>query len=191
MKDDHIKNYVRAQMPDKRWQHTLGVIETAVKLANKYGADANKAHLAALLHDLAKYWPADKLREIIIEQQLYPDMLEYDVQLLHSHVGAFVAEAELAIKDEEVLDAVRFHTSGRDNMTILDKIVCLADYIEPGRVFPGVDHIRDLSEKSLEEALVAGLDSTISFLISKGKKIYPLTVLARNSLIDELRRHAS
>ena len=68
-------------------------------------------------------------------------MLEYDVQLLHSHVGAFVAETELAIKDEEVLDAVRFHTSGRDNMTILDKIVCLADYIEPGRDFPGVDHI--------------------------------------------------
>ncbi len=100
-------------MTDKRWQHTLGVIETSVQLAQQYGADADKAYLAALLHDVAKYWPADKQREIIVQHQLYPDMLEYDVQLLHSHVGAFVAEAQFAIKDEEVLDAIRFHTSGR------------------------------------------------------------------------------
>jgi HD superfamily phosphohydrolase YqeK len=72
-------------------------------------------------------------------------------------------------------------------MTLLDKIVCLADYIEPGRNFPGVDRIRELADQSLERALIAGFDSTIQYLIAQGKKIYPLTMLARNSLIDELR----
>ena len=188
---DHIKQYVKEQMSEKRWQHTLGVMESSVKLATKYGANPDKAYLASLLHDVAKYWPVDKLREIIVSEQLYPDMLEYDNQLLHSHVGAYVAQTQFNIRDEEVLDAIRFHTSGRENMTLLEKIVCLADYIEPGRDFPNVERIRALAEQSLEKALIAGIDSTISFLIAKGKKIYPLTVLARNSLIDEIRGHAS
>jgi len=179
--------YVREQMPERRWTHTLGVMETAVQLANRYGADPEKADLAALWHDVAKYWPVEQQREIILREQLYPDMLEYDDALLHSHIGAVVAQSEFGIEDEEVLDAIRYHTSGREHMTLLDKVVCLADYIEPGRNFPGVDHIRELSEHSLEQALVAGLDSTIQFLLSKGKKIYPLTMLARNSLIDHMK----
>jgi len=191
MNREQIVAYVREQMPERRWAHTLSVVETSVRLAKQYGADPVKADLAALLHDVAKYWPAERQRELIIKHQLYPDMLDYDVQLLHSHIGAYVAETQFGIRDEEVLDAIRYHTSGREHMTLLDKIVCLADYIEPGRDFPGVDRIRELAEHSLERALVAGFDSTIQHLIAQGKKIYPLTMLARNCLIDELRGHAN
>lgn len=187
MNREQIIAYVREQMPERRWMHTLGVMETAVRLAERYGADPVKADLAAILHDVAKYWPAERQRELIEKHQLYPDMLDYDVQLLHSHIGAHVAETQFGITDAEVLDAIRFHTSGRAGMTLLDKIVCLADYIEPGRNFPGVDRIRELADQSLERALIAGFDSTIQYLIAQGKKIYPLTMLARNSLIDELR----
>jgi predicted HD superfamily hydrolase involved in NAD metabolism len=84
-----------------------------------------------------------------------------------------------------VLDAVRYHTSGREGMSLLEKIICLADYIEPGRQFPGVDEIRELAGHSLELALVAGFDSTIRYLMEQRKPIYPLTVLARNSLLRE------
>lgn len=189
MNRDILIQAVQKQMPAKRWEHTLGVMETAASLANLYGADAKKADLAAILHDYVKYWPVEKMREIIVEQGFPEQLLYYGKELWHAPVGAFIVSREFGIDDEEVLDAIRYHTSGREQMALLDKVVCLADYIEPGRDFSGVNHLRDLAKHSLEEALVAGFDSTIQFLIQQGKKIYPLTVHARNSLLDELKKN--
>lgn len=184
---EELMTAVSGQMPERRWAHTQGVMESAVRLAERYGEDPVKADLAALLHDVAKYWPIERQEAVIRDHGLNLELLEYDKQLLHAEVGAFVARTEYGITDVEVLDAIRYHTSGRIGMTRLDKIICLADYIEPGRDFPGVDRIRQLAEQSLEEALVAGLDSTISFLIEKKKRIFPLTVLSRNDLILQLQ----
>lgn len=181
---------VSSQMPEKRWLHTQGVMETAVQLAHQYGADPEKADLAAILHDVAKYWPVVKLKEVLVENGLNDELLEHDKQLWHAEVGAFVAERDYGITDQEVLNAIRYHTSGRVQMTLLEKIVCLADYMEPGRDFPGVNNIRELAKHSLEEALAAGLDSTISFLLSRKQVIYPLTVLARNDLIKQLEANS-
>lgn len=183
---DELLDIVSAQMPARRWTHVEGVMATSVSLAERYGADPVKADLAALLHDLAKFWPIERQEAVMREHELNPELLEYDKQLLHSEVAAFVAEHEYGIDDPEVLDAIRYHTSGRVGMTLLDKIVCLADYMEPGRNFPGVERIRELAEHNLEQALVAGFDSTISFLIEKKKIIFPLTVLARNDLVRQL-----
>lgn len=174
---------VSDQMPDKRWKHTLGVMESSVQLAQRYGADPERAETAAILHDVAKYWPVERMREIIEQNGLSTELLKYDKQLWHAEVGAFAAEHDYGITDTEVLDAIRYHTSGRENMSLLEKIVCLADYIEPGRDFPGVDEIRRLAKVSLEEGLVAGLDSTISLLLEKRRIVFPLTVLARNDLV--------
>jgi predicted HD superfamily hydrolase involved in NAD metabolism len=174
---------VSDQMPDKRWKHTLGVMESSVKLAQRYGADPERAETAAILHDVAKYWPVERMREIIEQNGLSTELLKYDKQLWHAEVGAFAAEHDYGITDTEVLAAIRYHTSGRENMSLLEKIVCLADYIEPGRDFPGVDEIRRLAKVSLEEGLVAGLDSTISLLLEKRRIVFPLTVLARNDLV--------
>jgi len=177
----------RRQMPEKRWIHTLGVIGAARELAERFGGDKEKAELAALLHDYAKAWPTERMERIIREQGLPQDLLEYDKELWHAHVGAWAVREAHGIADEEVLDAIRYHTSGREGMTLLEKIVCLADYIEPGRNFPGVERIRELSRHSLEEALAAAFDTTILFLVERGRPIYPLTVLARNDLLRQAR----
>jgi len=178
-----IMERVRAQMPERRWAHTEGVMAAAVRLAERHGADPAKAELAAILHDVAKYWSIEDQKRALIESGEAGDLLEYDPQLWHAHVGAYVAKRDYGVQDPEVLDAIRWHTSGRVGMTVLDKVVCLADYIEPGRDFPGVDRIRETAEHSLEQALVFGFDSTIAFLLAKGRPIYPLTVMARNDLI--------
>jgi predicted HD superfamily hydrolase involved in NAD metabolism len=185
-----ISERVRAQMPERRWAHTAGVMETAVSLAERYGADPAKAELAAILHDVAKYWKIEDQKRELIESGEAGDLLEYDPQLWHAHVGAYVARRDYGIEDQEVLDAIRWHTSGRIGMTTLEKVVCLADYMEPGREFPGVDRIREEAVRSLDRALVLGFDSTITFLLANGRPIYPLTVLARNDLIRLLDKEA-
>ena len=187
---DELIEAVSSQMPAKRWEHTKGVMETAVILAGRFGADPVKVDLAAILHDVAKYWPVQKLHQMMVEHKLSDELLHYDKQLWHAEVGAFVAEHEYGVTDAEVLDAIRYHTSGRIGMTLLDKVVCLADYMEPGRDFPGVNNIRELANHSLEEALAAGFDSTIGYLLSRRQIIFPLTVLARNDLIKQLEANS-
>ncbi|MEC0230546.1 bis(5'-nucleosyl)-tetraphosphatase (symmetrical) YqeK [Paenibacillus alba] len=188
MKREQLIAAVKEQMPERRWLHTLGVMETSVILANRFGGDPVKADLAAILHDYCKYWPVQEQAKIIRENDLPQDLLAFDKELWHSHAGAYIAKAQFGIEDEEILDAIRYHTSGREQMTLLDKIVCLADYMEPGRDFPAVGLIRELAEHSLEKALIAGFDSTIGFLLSKGKRIYPLTILTRNDLIHQINK---
>lgn len=183
---DLLKEATRSQMPDKRWKHTLGVVQTAIELAERFGGDVRKAELAALLHDYSKSWQTSRMEQIIREHRLPEELLDYDKELWHAHVGAWAVQTEHGIDDEEVLDAIRYHTSGRETMTQLDKIVCLADYMEPGRDFPGVERIRALATVSLEEALIAGFDSTIALLLERGRRIFPLTVAARNGLIQQL-----
>jgi len=191
MDREQLIETVRTQMPEKRWQHTLGVMETAVVLARRFGADPLKADLAAIVHDYCKYWPIKEQERIVRENGLPQDLLDYGPELLHSHAGAFIAKTQLGIDDEEVLDAIRYHTSGRERMTLLDKVVCLADYIEPGRDFPAVHNIRQIAEHSLERALAASFDSTLAFLLDKGKLIYPLTILSRNGLLCEINNEQS
>lgn len=182
---------VQSHMPDRRWRHTIGVMQTAVDLAERFGADPAKAELAALLHDLAKHWPVEE-QVRILEQAEPPSrfpaslLLSYDAALLHAPVAACVAETRYGITDGEVLDAIRFHTTGRERMTLLDKVLCLADYIEPGRHFPGVADMRKLAETDVNRALLAGFESTITFLVQKGKKLFPLSIEARNGLLDDI-----
>ncbi|MBO7746515.1 bis(5'-nucleosyl)-tetraphosphatase (symmetrical) YqeK [Paenibacillus sp. MWE-103] len=187
MTRDEMMAAVKAEMPERRWTHTLGVMATSVVLAERFGGDPERAERAAILHDVAKYWPTARMETIIREQHLPEELLHYDKELWHAPVGAFVAQRDYGVDDPEILDAIRYHTSGREGMTRMDKIVCLADYMEPGREFPGVAHIRELAEHSLEQALIAGFDSTISYLLQQGKRIFPLTVAARNDLILRLR----
>jgi predicted HD superfamily hydrolase involved in NAD metabolism len=190
MERNALLEAVRGQMPEKRWKHTLGVMETSVILAKRFGADPEKADLAAILHDVAKYWPIDRMAETIRSGGLPAALLAQDKELWHAPVGAYVAAQEYGVKDEDVLNAIRYHTSGREGMSKLEMVVCLADYMEPGRSFPGVDKIRELAEHSLERALVAGFDSTVAHLLDKGKRIEPLTILARNDLIMRMNKEA-
>ncbi|USK69281.1 bis(5'-nucleosyl)-tetraphosphatase (symmetrical) YqeK [Peribacillus asahii] len=178
---------VKAQLTEKRYVHTLGVAESAVELAERYGADVKKAELAAIFHDYAKFRPKEEMKQIILEQNITKDLLDYHSELWHAPVGAYLVEQEAGITDQEVLDAIAYHTSGRIGMTLLDKIVYLADYIEPGRSFPGVEEVRKLAEQSLDVAVIQAVRNTINFLMTKKQVIYPATFHTYNDLIKNLK----
>ncbi|WP_339064169.1 bis(5'-nucleosyl)-tetraphosphatase (symmetrical) YqeK [Tepidibacillus marianensis] len=175
---------MKKEVTDYRYTHSLGVAETAKHLAQKYGADSVKAELAGILHDFAKFWAKEKL-ELTIKANsiLEQDLLDYNAELWHGPVASILIQERFDIHDEEIVLAVRYHTSGRENMSLLEKVVCLADYIEPSRQFPGVEEIREIAEQDIDEALRLALDGTIQFLIKKKMKIYPLTMIARNNLL--------
>ncbi|MDR6225114.1 bis(5'-nucleosyl)-tetraphosphatase (symmetrical) YqeK [Desmospora profundinema] len=179
---------VRAQMPRTRWEHTLRVVDTAKVLAERFGADVEKAETAALLHDYCKFWPVGKMRRMIWDKGLPRDLLEHNTELWHAFVGAEAVREELGVGDDEILNAIRYHTSGRPHMSLLEQVIFVADVIEPGRRYPGVDEIRKLAETDLERALLQSLDNTLRFLIDRCQKVYPLTLAARNDLVDRVHR---
>ncbi|MHA7963870.1 bis(5'-nucleosyl)-tetraphosphatase (symmetrical) YqeK [Paenibacillus sp. CAU 1782] len=179
---------VKAEMPERRWIHTEGVMATSILLAKRFGGDPERAELAALLHDVAKFWAIDRQAAVIADNGLGVELLAYEKELWHAPVGAWEAGTRFGVDDEDVLNAIRYHTSGRRGMSKLEKIVWLADYIEPGRDFPGINEIRSLSEKNLDIAILAALDATIGVLISRGKLIYPLTVEARNDILKSINK---
>ncbi|MCM3725202.1 bis(5'-nucleosyl)-tetraphosphatase (symmetrical) YqeK [Neobacillus cucumis] len=177
---------VKLQLTEHRYQHTLGVMQTAIILAEKYGADVKKAELAAIFHDYAKFRPKDEMKEIIMSQGMPQDLLLYNTELWHAPVGAYLVEKEAGVSDYEVLDAIRYHTSGRPNMTLLEKVIYLADYIEPGRHFPGVEEVREIANENLEKAIIKAIQNTIHFLMKKNQTIYPETFYTYNDLIQKL-----
>jgi predicted HD superfamily hydrolase involved in NAD metabolism len=174
---------VSSGMPERRWIHTLGVMSTARQLAQQYGEDPDRAELAAIIHDVAKFWPVEQQRNYIIQHELDLELLQYNKELWHAEIGAHLTWAQYGIDDQGIIDAIRYHTSGRADMSKIEKIVWLADYIEPNRNFPGVEEARKLAETSLEESILFGLNATIIVLIEKNRVIYPCTLAARNSLL--------
>lgn len=174
---------IETELPSHRYKHTLGVVQTALELAERYDADREKAEVAAILHDYAKYRPAAEMQDIIQSVAHIPnDLLHYHVEMWHAFVGAYLVQREVGIEDEHILAAIRYHTTGRPNMTLLEKVVCLADYIEPGRTFPGVAEVRRLAKQDIDLALAKSFQNTISFLKEKGQDVYPLTLSAYESL---------
>ncbi|ASS71953.1 bis(5'-nucleosyl)-tetraphosphatase (symmetrical) YqeK [Bacillus atrophaeus] len=175
---------VKQQLTEHRYIHTLGVMNTAIELAERFGADSKKAETAAIFHDYAKFRPKEEMKQIIIRENMPEHLLSYNPELWHAPVGAYLAEKEAGITDGEVLDAIRFHTSGRPDMTLLDKVIYVADYIEPGRKFPGVDDVRELAETDLNQALIQSLKNTMIFLMKKNQPVFPDTFATYNSLVS-------
>ncbi|PEJ56400.1 MULTISPECIES: bis(5'-nucleosyl)-tetraphosphatase (symmetrical) YqeK [unclassified Bacillus (in: firmicutes)] len=180
-------SYVKEKLTNGRFTHTIGVMETAVRLAEKYGADVKKAELAAIFHDVAKCMPIKELKAIMEENELSLKLLKYNKELWHAPVGAFLTKHEYGIDDKEILRAIKYHTSGHKEMNLLDKIIYVADYIEPNRNFPGVEEARELAEQNLDRALLFALKNTITFLINKEQTVYPLTVKTYNSILKQVQ----
>ncbi|WP_078545512.1 bis(5'-nucleosyl)-tetraphosphatase (symmetrical) YqeK [Litchfieldia alkalitelluris] len=191
MKQNEALDIVKQQLTEHRYQHTIGVMNTAVHLAGKYKCDEKKAELAAIFHDYAKFRPKDEMKQIIIEQKMSEELLIFNSELWHAPVGAYLVETEVGIKDVEILDAIRYHTSGRVNMNKLERIIYLADYIEPGRHFPGVDEVRELANHDLNGALIQSIRNTMMFLLKKNQPIFPQTFFTYNSLVSETKEEFS
>ncbi|OCA92487.1 bis(5'-nucleosyl)-tetraphosphatase (symmetrical) YqeK [Pseudobacillus wudalianchiensis] len=182
MKREEALSLVKEQITEHRYVHTLGVVDTSILLAERYGADTKKAELAAIFHDYAKFRPKEEMAAIIKQQNMDPRLLAFHSELWHAPVGAYLVQKEAGIEDEEVLNAIRYHTSGRIGMTLLEKVVYVADYIEPGRHFPGVEEVRELAKKDLDAALIQALKNTIQFLMKKNQPVYPDTFHTYNDL---------
>lgn len=184
-KIDEIKEYLQENIKEKRLKHVLRVTETAEKLAEAHGVSVEKAILAALLHDCAKGNEEKLLKDYapILEDwtDLDKDLLEE--QLVHAPLAVIVAKDVFHIEDEEILSAVLYHTTGRENMTPLEKVVYLADKLEPAREYGGIDKIRKVSEEDLEKAMLLSFDNTIEYLIGKKEPIAMITVKSRNNLL--------
>lgn len=183
---EKIKQKLKNNLSEKRYIHSVGAAEIAKNLAKKNGANSDKAYIAGLLHDCAKELSLEKMNELINYKNIsFESRIKKSKAILHGPAGSVLIEKEYDIYDKEIQNAIFYHTTGKPNMTLLEKIVFLADYIEPSRNFPGVDKIRDLAKKSLDKAVILAYDSTIKFLLDKKEYIYEMTFLGRNYLICE------
>ena len=167
----------------KRIAHVQGVEEEAVRLAGRWGADPEKARRAGILHDCTKYLELEEQLELCRKYGVVLDGLEaQSAKLLHAKTGAWVAR-EVYGADEDIFQAIYWHTTGKADMSVLEKVIYLADYIEPHRDFPGVEKLRDLAYRDLDQAMLMGVEMSISDLKARNVPIHPNTQAARDWLL--------
>ena len=174
-----IRNRLEKILDKKRYEHTLGVAYTAMNMASIFGEDIKKAELAGLLHDCAKCMSDEELLEFCKKYNItVTDFEKSNPFLLHSKVGSFIAASKYDIKDKDILNSILNHTTGRPCMSNLEKIIFIADYIEPGRkTIPGLDEARKLAFSDLDKAMVFILENILGYLKSKESEIDEKTVI--------------
>ena len=178
-KADDYYEYVKLTLPEKRLKHTANVVVTALKKANELGLDKKKVETACVLHDCAKYLDYKSIKDFELEDGV-PE------PVIHSFLGAHVAKTRLGIEDEEIIDAIRFHTSGKPNMSLLGKLVFVADMVEEGRNYEGVEYLRELYNKSdFEFCFKECLREEYIHLLNKKGDIYSKTLDAYNYYINK------
>jgi predicted HD superfamily hydrolase involved in NAD metabolism len=178
---------INKRLSPTRAGHSLRVADLALKLAEGKGLDLDKVYLTALLHDYAKELPHEQLLSLAKKNDLVTCVAEErQPDLLHGPVGAWLCSKELNIHDEEILQAIRFHTTGRVSMSSFDIVIYLADLLEPGRQYKGVAELRSICEEDLLQGLLFAFDSTILYVLERKFLIHYLTVKARNWLLVEM-----
>ena len=172
-----MQEIIEEKLDPKRCQHTVRVAETAVLLAERFGADIGKVKTAAYFHDIAKNMADRELEEMLTGT---PDAsyLKFSPKVWHAPAGAILAQGQYQITDPDILAAIKNHCTGRPNMGLTEEIVFLADYMEPGRTQPGVDEVRKLAETSLKGAISKVLADTVAYLEKKAAGIHPDTLAA-------------
>lgn len=184
---ERIEDHLKKHQEKGRYRHTLGVVKAACSLARRYGVSEEKAKVAALLHDYAKDFTEQELKNYIEIHNIKVDQSLYETyQLLHGVVGAHIAKTKYQIKDPEILLAIRYHTTGRPSMTPLEKIIYLSDFIEESRDYPEVQSLRELAYENLDSAMLQGFNNTVKYLIATDKVLHCNTVEARNQILKKM-----
>ena len=186
-----IKKYLKKHLTKERYHHTIGVAYTAMSMAMKYNPQPDnnkfmvKAEIAGLLHDCAKCMDNDKKIRICDKNQISYSKIEAEnPYLLHGKVGAYIARKEFNILDEDILNAITWHTTGRPDMSLLEKIIFVADYIEPSRrPIPELNLIRQLAFTDIDQAVIKILENTLKYLNEKGNPIDDMTQKTYDSYI--------
>jgi len=184
MNPDQYRRMIKDMLDDELYRHSLGVAEVAVSLAKHLGIDCCKAEISGLVHDYGKRYTYHDLIAKAENLGISLDRItKREGRLLHAPVGAALLETELKISDPEIIRAVAFHTTGRSGMTLFEKVVYLADYIEMGRQFEGIEKIREIAYVNIDLALLAAVDQAIRSVIERGFMLHPRSVAFRNSLL--------
>ena len=173
-----ILDKLKGMITERRYAHTLGVADTAVRLAPKCGVDVHRARLAGLLHDCAKSMPLDQMRALVAESLPDLDAAELETrQILHAPAGMILARDMFGVRDPSILSAIRKHTVGDGHMSPMDALIYVSDFIEPGREpFPGLEKARQLAEKDIYQAMRCCAELTAKHLKSRGQAIHPRTL---------------
>lgn len=175
---------VRKHLTEERFYHSQCVAQCAAQLAEKYGADVEKARLCGILHDIMKNTPPEEQLKIIEKYGIMLTEAERrNVKLWHGVSGAAYVEHVLGVKDREVIDAIACHTGGKSGMTLLDKVLFVADYISADRDYPGVEELRVLAETSLEEVIIGGIAFTIPERMGARLTLEPRSIEAYNEAL--------
>lgn len=187
--EDKIIDYLKANLKSDRYEHSLSVRDTAVKLASIYKSDMDKARLAGLIHDTAKNLTDIQILDLVSNRGLEIDCIcRSNPQLMHGLAASIIAQDVMGINDEEVLSAVIYHTTGKKNMSLLEKIIYISDYVEPLRKFPGVEELRRAVEIDLDDALLKSFDLTIKYVIDRKQLLHFNTIEGRNYLLCNISR---
>ena len=185
---NELKEIVKSKMSLKRFTHTLGVVEMSEKLAKIHNADIEKCKVAALLHDICKEMDMEYIKNIC-KNNFMNELSEEDLEnneILHGFAGAYYVKNELGIDDKEILSAIKYHTVGAKNMTLVEKIVYIADAIEYGRNYPSVVEIREETFKNLDKGILMEIEHKEKYLESIGKKSHPNTDELKKEILKEL-----
>lgn len=175
---------LKESLKPNRYIHSVNTMKVAVLLAEHYGADRDIAAVAGLLHDCAKNLTDIETIKYCKENGIELNEIEKkQLFLMHGEVGAIIAKEKYGVEDEIILNAIRYHTTGFSKMNMVDKIVYLADYIEPGRTHCSVDDVRRLAYEDIDKALICAFSNVIKFVIMQNGLIHPFTVEARNRLL--------
>ena len=181
--NDEMRQGILARLHGYRYEHTLGCERAARKLAERFGGDPEKAGVAAILHDITKHLSPQEQLNLCEKYGIIPCAVEKsEPKMLHGKTAAAIAREEYGMP-EDICDAIACHTTGKYGMTLLDKILYLADYIEDTRDFPGVEKARELARKSIDRALLYCYDQTLTELVQRGKLIHSDTIAAYNDMI--------
>lgn len=181
---DKVKAHIEKNFTEKRRIHTYGVVKTALELAEIYGADPYKVELASLFHDLYRGVPVNVLNYYVKHLGLDKKYLD-NPNLSHGKIAAEIIQRDYGITDNDIINAVSYHTTGRPNMSLLEKIIYIADAVEPNRNYPGVDKIRKIVKKDLDEACLTSLSNTINYITSEGIFLDEDTIKAKKYFEEE------
>lgn len=186
-----IRDKIRKKQNKKRYEHTLGVAYTAACLAFIYDEDPLRAELAGVLHDCAKCYPGEELISLCGKAGIDLSREEIDSpQVIHAKYGSYIAKKEYGVTDQGILDAICFHTTGRPDMTVLEKIIFTADYIEPLRNgLPDLVELRKLAFSDLDKCVFRILSQSVDYLSEKGSCIVPDTLKAYEWYKKEIKDH--
>jgi predicted HD superfamily hydrolase involved in NAD metabolism len=182
-----IKSKLKEVMSEERLEHSVNTSRVARRLAIKYNYNADKAEVAGLLHDCAKDLNDEILKKMVLEHNIKVDKIIQRIpKLLHPLVGATIAGKDFNIQDPVILKAIKAHSTGTARMSLLDKIIYLSDKIEPLRDMAGVEEAREMAEKDLNRAVLMVLDRGLIYLIRKGSFIHPVSIEARNNILNKV-----